>query len=395
MKEAIEIIDWKKQFSSADNCLLHSIESGIPTAIWRLPNQNQVVGIIDFHHQQDHFINDLDNTDPGFIINAFDQHHPSKATSIRADVMVEWSQSQPQDFTVKVAPRVSASDIESLLNDNPNTRRQFVNGSDTQSHDYEKTVRQALEEIAAGTFTKVVLSRFEDTTLREDFDIMRFFDKACASYPNAFCYLLYTPAHGLWMGASPETLLSMEDGLFQTMSLAGTQRLDNRSLQDIAWTQKDIEEQAMVSRYIIDCFKKIRLREFEENGPRTALAGNLVHLKTTYKVDTRKVEAEQLATTMMNLLHPTSAVCGMPLQPALDFIKQYEQYDRKLYAGFLGPVNIKGLTHLFVNLRCMEIIDSKHARLYAGAGITADSDPHKELMETQMKMNTLKKLMES
>ncbi|MFT7281747.1 MAG: isochorismate synthase, partial [Cyclobacteriaceae bacterium] len=96
---------------------------------------------------------------------------------------------------------------------------------------------------------------------------------------------------------------------------------------------------------------------------------------------------------MMHLLHPTSAVCGMPLQPALNFIKEVEGYERGLYAGFLGPVNFNNLTHLFVNLRCMQIINDQKIRLYAGAGITADSDPNKEFVETQLKMNTLKNLL--
>jgi isochorismate synthase len=91
---------------------------------------------------------------------------------------------------------------------------------------------------------------------------------------------------------------------------------------------------------------------------------------------------------MLQLLHPTSAVCGMPKEPALQFILDNEKHSRAFYSGFLGPVNVASETHIFVNLRCMQIYTDK-AVLYAGAGITADSDPQKEWEETELKCLTL------
>jgi isochorismate synthase len=91
---------------------------------------------------------------------------------------------------------------------------------------------------------------------------------------------------------------------------------------------------------------------------------------------------------MLDLLHPTSAVCGMPLDRALKFLKKNEGYDREFYAGYLGPVNFHRDTHVFVNLRCMQVLE-KSAILYAGAGVTLDSVPEQEWIETEMKFNTL------
>ena len=91
---------------------------------------------------------------------------------------------------------------------------------------------------------------------------------------------------------------------------------------------------------------------------------------------------------MLDLLHPTSAVCGMPQEPALDFLRKHEEYDRAFYSGYLGPVNIENETNIFVNLRCMQLLSQK-AILYAGAGVTIDSDPEKEWQETEMKLQTL------
>ncbi len=157
---------------------------------------------------------------------------------------------------------------------------------------------------------------------------------------------------------------------------------------DALWSQKEIEEQALVSRYIIGCFKKIRLREYLEEGPKTAQAGNLMHLCTQYTVDTKAVNFPQLGTVMLRLLHPTSAVCGMPRPEALDFIQTHEQHDRGFYAGFVGPVNIDMASQLFVHIRCLSL-EGQTATLYAGAGLTEDSDPKKEWLETEMKCQTL------
>ena len=144
----------------------------------------------------------------------------------------------------------------------------------------------------------------------------------------------------------------------------------------------------MVSRYIIEQFKIIRLREFEETGPRSVRAGNMIHLKTEYIVDLKKVQFPELGTVMLNLLHPTSAVCGMPKFSALRFIAANENLNREFYSGYLGPVNMNGQSRLYVNLRCMQILQNR-AVLYAGAGITHGSIPENEWEETALKCQTL------
>ena len=179
------------------------------------------------------------------------------------------------------------------------------------------------------------------------------------------------------------------------MALAGTQRRDiDKPISDTAWTQKEIEEQALVSRYIINCFKKIRLREYEEKGPKTIIAGNLLHLKTEFEVNMKETNFPELGTVMLELLHPTSAVAGMPKEASMAFIKEHEGIDRSFYAGYLGPIQNEQKTSIFVNLRCMQLLES-NAVLYAGAGVTEDSVAQKEFEETEMKFNTLLNILNS
>lgn len=256
--------------------------------------------------------------------------------------------------------------------------------------DFYQITQQAIQAIQRGEFEKVVLSRYKVVPLANSLHPVEIFNKMCRAFPNAFVSLISLPDYGTWLGASPEILVSVKNQThFHTVALAGTKPFHpGMVVKDVAWTQKEIEEQALVSRYIINCFKKIRLREFEEHGPKTVEAGKLLHLKTDFSVDLKVTNFPLLGSVMLNLLHPTSAVCGMPLEPALRFLQEHEGYDRSLYTGFLGPVNVDGSTDIFVNLRCLQW---HHNRLtgYAGCGVTADSLPENEWKESEIKINSL------
>jgi isochorismate synthase len=259
-----------------------------------------------------------------------------------------------------------------------------------KNKDFIKLVNEALLEISAGRMEKIVPSRVTDISLSERFDLLIAFDELCENHPQALVSLVSSPETGTWLGATPELLVSVDpNDLFTTIALAGTQPYTPEvDLRTVAWTQKEIEEQAMVCRYIINCFKKIRLREYEEHGPRTMVAGNVMHLKTVYEVDMTATNFPQLGSVMLKLLHPTSAVCGMPFDRAMEFLKMHEGYDREFYSGYLGPVQINKSSLIYVNLRCMQVFEDM-IRLYAGAGITIDSIPEKEFEETEIKMLNL------
>lgn len=260
----------------------------------------------------------------------------------------------------------------------------------TDSDYFSDLVGKAVDEIGQGVFEKVVLSRTTIIDRKANLDIARAFQKLSSLYNNALISFVTTPEAGSWLGASPELLVSVQDKrIFKTTALAGTQAYsDGVNIKSVAWTQKDIEEQALVERYIISCFKKIRLREYEEHGPRTVMAGNLIHLRSDFTVDMEATNFPTLGSVMLQLLHPTSAVCGQPLDTALEFIHKHENYDRQFYTGYLGPVNFQNRTDIFVNLRCLQVLQ-KELILYAGAGITQDSIPEREWEETELKLNTL------
>lgn len=361
---------------------------GYAFAGWRMPGDSERHFIVSMSEPTQGPAK-LEDFETGFTINKFAQQHPTKPIQIKADLVLK------ENGSVYIDPRVQAKQLDQFKEKLHSSNRIVPNAAfqaTSKSDGFEGMVSKAIGKIESGAFEKVVLSRYTDVELPPNFSAKEFFDQLCSTYPNAFCSIVFLPGEGIWVGASPELLVSETKDSFKTISLAGTKKLEEgQSPSEIAWTQKEIEEQALVSRYIVNCFKKIRLREFHERGPKTVKSGNLAHLMTEFIVDYKEVSFDGLADQMLDLLHPTSAVCGMPLDTAKSFIEAEEGYDRSYYSGFLGPVNYEHSTDLFVNLRCMNI-KGNMARIYAGAGITHDSIPGKELEETQLKMDILRRL---
>lgn len=375
---------------------------GFPLALWRLPHTQLVHLIVDVSGRAERTNIDLEELPTGFAFSPFLNPDGRQTHFIRAHVHCvkqdgHWRELPDESSSAFTDQKERLWQAASQFARQPSVLPASNNLStaeslaeDWQHRQFTESVSRAVQAIKQGDLQKVVLSRTKTVQLPEYFDPLDCFHALAAAYPNAFVSMVAVPGAGLWMGASPELLISVNAAqVFRTMSLAGTQRCTpGFSINQAAWTQKEINEQALVSRYIVNCFKKIRLREYEEEGPRTVVAGNLMHLRTDFSVDMQAVNFPQLGSVMLGLLHPTSAVCGMPKEAALSFISARETHGRAFYGGFLGPVNVVRETHLFVNLRCMQIGDGK-ATLYAGAGITADSDPQREWNETELKCQTL------
>lgn len=371
--------------------IANALDQGFSLSLWRLPDSRAKNLIVCTGGAQIVDELSIEDADPGFLITPFDLERPR--LFLKADQSYVFQDgklaqtSEPVDENINkgeyVPPRYHIHKDRALNKAEP--EQAFV-----------KMVNKAVDAIRQGRFEKVVPSRSKEVALPSSFEPLDLFQQLCDTYPHAFISLSSTPQCGTWIGASPELLVSVDPNqTFRTMAVAGTQKLSpGADPRNVAWTQKEIEEQAMVSRYIINCFKKIRLREFSEHGPKTWTAGNLIHLRTDFEVDMGATNFPQLGTVMTKLLHPTSAVCGMPMEEALEFLDSHEGYDRQLYAGYLGPVNHKQASHLFVNLRCMQLQEST-AILYAGAGVTEDSIPEKEWEETEMKMNTLLQILQA
>lgn len=365
------------------------IQSGHAFAKWRMPGEEKWTLIISLGLPNRYGGQHISLLGSGFLINKFDDHHPYKPLFIGGDIVLE-------SGDIFVAPRVTSGMLDRFcrgLDGAVSPKDGLPNFPGHSRVSFEDLVEDAVHLIKQGEMRKVVLSCCRDVMLPSGFSVSDYFEALTRRYPHAFCSLVHLPNEGLWVGATPE-LLIMDDGkVLETHAVAGTKKLcENQVLTDVLWTPKEIEEQAMVSRYIINCFERVGLTGVEATEPKAMEIGELAHLKTVFTLRYAALGMATAVSEMLGLLHPTSAVCGMPMERALRYIKEREGYDRSYYSGFLGPVNFRGCSHLFVNLRCMQIGGGR-ARLYAGAGITEGSEAEEERLETELKMGALTSLL--
>ena len=367
--------------------LSHALENELPIAVWRLPFSSTTYLVIADKYESLAKNSAIEELPPGFMFAPFDRDRD--AIFLPANFLFAFEGQQLREAKTPLET-TSALWLSETFSPGKKPVIKPVGNSVDPTTNFEVLVTKATTAISEQLFEKVVPSRTKRLTLSGDFDIVESFQKLSKAYTTALVSFVSVPRIGHWLGATPETLVTVEGkNIFKTVALAGTLPYkEGMNLKAVAWTEKEIEEQALVERYVISCFKKIRLREYEEHGPKTMVAGNLLHLKSEFVVDMAATNFPQLGTVMLQLLHPTSAVCGMPLDPALKFLKENEGYDREFYAGYLGPVNVANNINLFVNLRCMKLMDGE-AVLFAGAGVTIDSEPEKEFAETEMKFKTL------
>ena len=239
-------------------------------------------------------------------------------------------------------------------------------------------------------FRKIVLARCADEKMPEGVEPMELFYRACALYPRLFIALVDTPKSGCWLTATPEIFLEGQGSDWRTIALAGTMKLEGDQLngegESLTWSTKNIQEQRIVATYITECLEQFT-SDFREEGPRTVRAANLVHLRSDF---TFRLSDHAHIGNLLQALHPTPAVCGLPKREAFQFIVRNEHTPRRYYSGFIGPLGTDE-THLYVSLRCMNI-DHDTCHLYAGGGLLKDSILEQEWQETEAKLETIRKV---
>ncbi|MGL4518144.1 MAG: isochorismate synthase [Phocaeicola sp.] len=255
--------------------------------------------------------------------------------------------------------------------------------AEEEKEHYLETFRDFMTPLGSKRFQKLVLTRSSEQPLEETFSPIRTLVKAANLYPRMLVYLCHTPTTGTWIGSTPEILLSGRDKSWHTVALAGTMPFSEAQMT-AQWSKKNREEQALVGDYVRRTITRFDTK-FTEKEPYTARAGQLVHLKSDFYFT---LKSKNILGKVLQELHPTPAVCGIPKKESFNFILESEQHDRSYYSGIVGWLDPNETTDLYVNLRCMEVKEQS-ARLYAGGGILASSDFDAEWEETNQKLKTI------
>lgn len=363
--------------------ITHQFEDVLPFVAYRKPGDSK---LYSFYQETDevHYLEDFNES--GFAFAPFDENQKGILIPETHNITCEYV-------------------FETITDMSNDIKIPEENHSDRNTH--ISLVQKGILEIKENKLKKVVLSR-KRTFPKTIENPIAVFKKLLHTYSNAFVYVWYHPKIGLWLGATPETLLSVENKRVHTMSLAGTQMYKETS--ETTWGNKEIEEQQLVTDTIVSRLQPL-VEEITVGDVANHRAGNLLHLKT--KISARLDTSQMALQSIIKALHPTPAVCGLPVEDAKDFILENEGYDRSYYTGFLGELNIKRettrsrtrrnvenlayrsikkKTHLFVNLRCMEQT-SKGVQVYIGGGITGASIPEAEWEETVHKLGTMGKVL--
>ncbi|MDM8520499.1 chorismate-binding protein [Anaerolineales bacterium HSG6] len=371
--------------------------NNLPVALWQIPNSTDKQAVTDLSGLNQQIQVDFEQQLPGFAFSPFVNRNAEATLFIRASIhATQTGLIHHDELTDTTLKPLFLADYERFTASTTTARAWHTPDQVNPLTAYDENqfcylVEQAIDYMNQTSLKKIVVSRAIEVPLPPEFEPISVFERLCQAYPRAFVSLVSIPHVGSWLGVSPEILLTVNDESLQTIALAGTQaKKPNIPLPEVQWGQKEIVEQALVSDYIRHFLHRLGIQNYSEVGPCTVAAGNIVHLKTQFTVaaESSRQALLKLGNQILDSLHPTSAVCGMPKREALDFILSHEGYDREFYAGFLGPVCLDQQSALFVNLRCMQLLKNSLV-LYAGAGITPESNPQAEWRETVLKSKTL------
>lgn len=261
--------------------------------------------------------------------------------------------------------------------------------TERERNQYLEGFEACMDAIHEGSCQKIVLSRQVVRAKPPAFSSGILFAKACRAYPNAFVYLCHTPQTGTWLGSTPESLLENLGDRWMTVALAGTRNVAHQD--ENPWDAKNRDEQRLVSLHVEGILNAYADR-IDRSGPSESLAGHLAHLKTTYHFDMKEAQHDRLG-SLLSDLHPTPATCGFPIKKARHVLKRCERHDRSYYAGIVGPYQVEHQTALYVNLRCLNVLEEDLV-MYAGGGLLAGSTFESEWTETSLKLETLLSLID-
>ena len=344
--------------------LEHSVSHGLTFAAFRLPGEPP-----ELWAQRDPDLETVDGAlmwelNEVFVVAPF-LIDAERVPFIRADVELAFGEFDPDIALLESCAGAARAAVAHVP---PTTREAFM-----------ANVEQARTTIGSGALRKVALSRVMRVDARAQ-DAVGLFLDALSARPDSFVAMINTPVHGLWIGASPERLVHEEEDLVHVDALAATMPAAKAHADAAAWGAKERDEQQQVTDAVLHAFTELGLSDVRVTGPQVTTVNEVAHLHS-------RLQADLLGRPLSDLvlaLHPTPAVGGWPKDPAIAFIKAHETHNRGLYTGFWGPWNPDGRTDLFVNIRCMRLLDD-HALLFVGAGITAGSDAGAEWNETEEK----------
>jgi menaquinone-specific isochorismate synthase len=259
---------------------------------------------------------------------------------------------------------------------------------------WEQAVAEAVAAIKAGSLRKVVLAQDQFATASDPIDVRALLRRLAGRYPDCFTFA----CDGM-VGATPELLIRQTGREVSALVLAGTTPRGGDAAEDEALgtallaSAKNTEEHAYAVASMREALEPLCVELDGQHRPTLIKLPNLQHLGTWVRGTLAADGAPRSALALAAAVHPTAAVCGTPTGAALELIRELEHMDRERYAGPVGWVDADGNGEWGIALRCAQL-SGRTARLFAGCGIVAGSDPAAELAEAQVKFRPMRGALE-
>lgn len=252
-------------------------------------------------------------------------------------------------------------------------------------------VEKARKLIAQKSFEKIVLARSVSVESKYDIEPTILAHNLRQKYPECYNFMIQKDPDTAFIGATPERLVSFQNGILLTEGLAGSTSRGHSAMEDASLahslmeSRKDRDEHDFVVRAINDSLKPFISDIRHPEQPAIKKLKNVQHLYTPISASAKEgVHIHEL----IHELHPTPAVGGYPKEQAVPFIQEIEQLERGWYSAPVGWFNLNGCGEFAVAIRSA-LLQKNRAELYAGCGIVSDSDPEKEWKETLLKFRPM------
>jgi len=258
-----------------------------------------------------------------------------------------------------------------------------IPASETWKRSYRLALEKGIDLVDSGELNKLVLAVRQLVLLNKPLDHLALLT-SLRRYQKGSCRFLWKRSHDeSFFGASPERLLSIKKTILQTDALAGTAGCHDEGW-DLLRSEKNLREHELVVSSITNQLIEKGLDPIRLRTPRLARHGHLIHLHTPLKASSKGLSALELVET----LHPTPAVAGLPRSKAMQWLRTLEPFDRESYAAPIGWVDNLGNADFRVAIRC-GYTKGSHLFLMAGAGLVKGSLLESELHEVELKLAVL------
>jgi len=248
-----------------------------------------------------------------------------------------------------------------------------------EDHRWISRVKQAVADIRRSELNKVVLSRRIRVEGESDFSATRLMARLVQRYPG--CTLFAARMDGVMLvAATPERLVSLHQGELKCDAMAGTVAADEAP-DDPMVQYEHLPVVHTIEQILTPLCEQLEIPD----QPQLLQLHGLQHIWTPIYA---RVKSDMTLLKLVAALHPTPAVSGAPDHVARQWLTQNDDQQRGWYCGGFGWIGSGGEGHASVMLRCA-LLQGSRAELFAGAGITAYSDPHSEFRETELKLQTI------